>query len=92
MAIDNRYSSGDIGCMAEREKMSIGEIVTIGSGAVIVLGAIVTVVYTISNHPNYKYCDDTFMRKDLHSQEYKTLLEKIEKLQEAVDELKKSGN
>lgn len=71
--------------------MTIMETTSIISGIVIVLGAIITVVYTISNHPNYKYCDDTYQRKDLHSQEYKALLEKIEELKKAIEELKNNG-
>lgn len=69
--------------VAKEKEMTITEI----SGICIVLSSIVAVVWTISNHPTYKYCDETFMRKDLHSQEYNTLLEKIEKLQKAIDEL-----
>jgi len=64
--------------------MSITEI----SGICIVLSSIVAVVWTISNHPNYKYCDETYMRKDLHSQEYKTLTEKIDELKEKIEDMK----
>lgn len=70
--------------------MTIAEIVIIAVGAFAVLGSIVSVVWAFSNRPTYTYCDDTFQRKDLHAQEYNTLIEKIEELKDAIDAIKQS--
>ena len=72
--------------------MGIEVIVSITVGFIAILGSIATVVFTVANRPTYKYCEDTFQRKDLHSQEYHTLLEKIEELRRDIQYLQKSQN
>ena len=67
--------------------MTIPEITAIGGGLCIVLGSLVSVIYTITNRTTFKYCDDTYQRRDLHSQEYKTVLEKLAELKEAIEHL-----
>ena len=68
--------------------MGVTEISIIIVAIFTVLGSIVSVVYAISHKASYIYVDDTFMRKDLHSQEYKTLLEKIEELKNSIEKIK----
>ena len=70
--------------------MEVSEFVPLASGLIMIIGAIVSGAYVISNRPTYKYCDDTFQRKDLHSQEYHLLLEKIAELKEDIQALKNS--
>lgn len=71
--------------------MDVTEIVMIVVGIFTVLGSIVSVVWVISNRPTYEHCDDTYQRKDLHSQEYNRLLEKIEELRKVIMEMKGSS-
>ena len=70
--------------------MNVTEIVMVIGGSFTIVGAIVTVVWVISNRPTYKYCDETYQRKDLHDEKYNTLIEKIEELKESIDDLKES--
>ena len=67
--------------------MTITDIVMLTVGISTVLGSLVSVIYTITNRPTFSFCEKTFQRKDLHSQEYNTLLEKIEELKEAIEHL-----
>ncbi len=71
--------------------MGISEIVMILVGCCTVLGSLVTVVWALSNRPNYEYCDKTFQRKDLHDQQYETIINALEKIQEDIESLK-NGN
>lgn len=68
--------------------MSIIEIVLVAGCVVAILGSIVSVVWAFSKCPSYHFCDTTYQRKDLHAQEYETLLEKIKELKDAIEELK----
>lgn len=68
--------------------MTITEAVLIVVGLFTVLGSIVSVVWVFSNRPTYTYCDVTYQRRDLHAQEYETLLEKIQELKDAIEALK----
>lgn len=69
--------------------MGVSEISIIIVASATIIGSIVSVAFCISHKASYTYVDETFMRKDLHSQEYKTLLEKFKELKTAIDELKK---
>ena len=68
--------------------MNVMEIVMIGVGVCTILGSVVSVVYVITHKVSYAYADATYQRKDLHSQEYNTLLEKIEELRKAIEDIK----
>ncbi len=65
--------------------MGVTEISIIIVAIFTVIGSIVSVVYAISHKASYTYVDETFMRKDLHSQEYKTLSEKIDELKDKIE-------
>jgi len=72
--------------------MNVTDIVLILVGISTVVGSLVSVVWVISHKVSYTYVNETFMRKDLHSQEYKSLLEKIKELKNAINKLDEDIN
>ncbi len=71
--------------------MNVTEIVLIIGCIFSVLGSVVTVVWVISHKVSYSYANATFQRKDLHVQEYNTLIDKIDELKIAIEEIKNRG-
>ena len=65
--------------------MSISEIVMILVGLSAVVGSIVSVVVTIANRPTYKYCDETYQRKDLHDQQYEEILRILGEIKKDIE-------
>lgn len=69
--------------------MSIMEVVLIIAAVITIVGSITTVVWTLSNRPTYKYCDEVYQRKDLQEQAYKVIVDKMEELGKRFDALQK---
>ncbi|MCK5602439.1 hypothetical protein KAR91_11230 [Candidatus Pacearchaeota archaeon] len=67
---------------------NVSEIVMIIYSIIVVIGSIVTVVWTLSKRPTYKYCDEVYQRKDLHETQYLVLIEKIEEVKQEIKKLK----
>ena len=56
-------------------------------GVVFIISTIVAVVWAFSKCAPYKYVDDTFVRKDIHTVEYTSLLNIINELKDKIDKL-----
>jgi len=70
--------------------MNMGQIAAFGMSIIAFIGSIVSLVWAFSKRPTYDYCDETYQRKDLHIQEYNTLIAMIRELKASVDALKKN--